>query len=34
MATMGGPEGGEWIFEKKTGTDLRFAEVWRWMEDS
>jgi hypothetical protein len=32
-ATIGGPAGGSWIFEK-TQTGMRLAEVWAWAEDS
>jgi hypothetical protein len=32
-ATIGGPAGGAWVFEK-TGRGLRLAEVWAWREDS
>jgi hypothetical protein len=33
IASSGGPDGGQWIFEKTVG-GLRLAEVWSWAEDS
>jgi len=32
-ASVGGPAGGEWVFEK-TASGLRLAEMWSWAEDS
>ena len=32
-ASIGGPAGGQWVFEKTSG-GLRLAEVWSWAEDS
>lgn len=32
-ASVGGPEGGQWYFEK-TASSLRLAEVWQWAETS